>query len=263
MGTHLNKGNMDVHYRLKRNPSLFRLGVKRPTMNENPAIEKPRVGVRITGGVKLPKDLGFIYGQPNRPLDGGVPDCMRWPQIKQATPKPVCNQRDFIKLNARANVCGMANAKEHAYFRATTDIKRRPSPPVMMLKPTLRLPPDMTFGKPTRVCTPIANIMEHQYQDKWIIKRHHDEKFTREQQRLLKKTEGEPYLTRTTMLRCHQPVVEGCPLWKMPKFSRVKAHLSTFRSKKLRKEAFEHHQADATGRCGIYGHGVIEAAKTM
>ena len=36
---------------------------------------------------------------------------------------------------------------------------------------TRRIPPDMTFGISTRPSTPVFELLEHKYQDKWLTAR--------------------------------------------------------------------------------------------
>ena len=40
---------------------------------------------------------------------------------------------------------------------------------------TRRIPPDMTFGISTRPSTPVFELLEHKYQDKWLAARRESE----------------------------------------------------------------------------------------
>jgi len=251
-----------MDFKLKRKISDLRLGTKRSSMKQNQLLSKYKIGTSLNLCYDLPKNKSFIYGKPNRKLDGGVAECFSAPPICSTSHKyKVKRERDFMQLNKGANICGFINAKEHAYYRAAITYKPRiVNKPLMKLKSNLHLPSDMTFGKKSLPSEPINDIIEHKYQDIWISEHLKTEKQVKDK-KLLKKT-VKPYWTKSVQMRVHQPPVEGVPLWKMPKFNKINGHLSTFRSDWLKKEAFEYHQADATGRCGIYGHGVIEAAKS-
>lgn len=59
-------------------------------------------------------------------------------------------QRDFISINKAATQAGLVTAQEHAQYRATHDVKRKPSAKEQSMKLPKRLPPTMVFGVPTQ-----------------------------------------------------------------------------------------------------------------
>ena len=61
------------------------------------------------------------------------------------------NQRDFITLNKAAMQAGLVTAEEHAQYRATHNVEKKPSDiREQNLKLPKRLPPTMVFGVPTQ-----------------------------------------------------------------------------------------------------------------
>lgn len=112
-----------------------------------------------------------------------------------------------------------------------------------------RIPPDMTFGISTRPSTPVFDLLEHKFQDRWLSNRRKVELDKRErtvQQVCMftltlilaikyiiniylkvfclfqQKLDGRIYETRASLLRKYQPRVESAPLWQMPKYNKVK-----------------------------------------
>uniref|UniRef100_H2Z9B1 Cilia- and flagella-associated protein 77 n=1 Tax=Ciona savignyi TaxID=51511 RepID=H2Z9B1_CIOSA len=238
-----------------------RLGIYRDSMNDNPLLMKSELGRPLKRCFSLPSDK-FIYGRPNLTLDGGAAEAMitREPiPIHRRKEKPL--QRDFIALNKGAISSGLVSAKEQAQYRATNDVRRRVTEEDKMKILTRRIPPDMTFGISTRPSTPVFDLLEHKYQDKWLSTRREAELARRAKTVQQKKLDGKIYETRASLLRKYQPEVEDPPLWQMPKFNKTAAHLETFRTPEKRLEAFKHHQTDATSRTGVFGHGIYEAAK--
>nr|CAB3230275.1 cilia- and flagella-associated protein 77-like [Phallusia mammillata] len=240
----------------------YRLGIYRDSMNENPLLMKSELGMPLKRCFTLPNE-GFIYGRPNVTLDGGAAEAMitREPiPIHRRREKPL--QRDFVALNKGAVSSGLVSAKEHSQYRATNDVRRRVTEEDKKKILTKRIPPDMTFGISTRPSTPVFDLLEHKYQDRWLATRRESELARRARTVQQKKIDGRIYETRASLLRKYQPLVEDPPLWQMPRFSQGAAHLETFRSPEKRIKAFKHHQTDATSRTGVFGHGIYEAAKS-
>lgn len=238
-----------------------RLGVMRDTMMDNPLLMKSELGRPLKRCFSLPQ-TDFIYGRPNLTLDGGAAEAMTTREpipIHRRLEKPLA--RDFIALNKGAVSYGLVSAKEQANYRATHDVRRRATEEDKKKILTRRIPPDMTFGISTRPSTPVFDLLEHKYQDKWLMSRRDTELARRAKSVQQKKIDGRIYETRATLMRKYQPTVEDPPLWQMNRFNKVNAHLETFRSPEARTSAFRHHQTDATSRTGVFGHGIYEAAK--
>lgn len=240
-----------------------RLGIYRDSMNENPLLMKSQLGKPLKRCFSLPNDQ-FVYGRPNLPLDGGAAEAMTTREpIPMHRRKEKTRERDFIALNKGAVATGLVTAKEHFQYRATHDVRRRVSEEDKMKILTRRIPPDMTFGISTRPSTPVFDLLEHKYQERWLAARREAEIAKRARSVQQKKLDGRIYETRASLLRKYQPQVESPPLWQMPKFqTRISAHLETFRSPEKRESAFKHHQTDATSRTGVFGHGIYEAARS-
>lgn len=249
------------------------LGLHRETMLSNELLLRDKVGQPRTRGFYLPGG-GFTYGRPNDKRDFTAADALRgWGGGVSSLPidtKEAQPGRDFKGLNRAAVSAGLVTSGENYEYRATHDIRIQPSTKKEKAR-TRRLPPTMVFGLPTRPSTPIYDLLEHKFQDKWIQQRYQQEiKQRKEEQhgsrfssaRSSKKSGLLLYNTRATLLRTYQNPVEETPLWQMPRFTKsARPHLQTFRSTKGREEAFKNFDLDRISRKGVFGTGVYEAAK--
>jgi len=117
----------------------------------------------------------------------------------------------------------------------------------------------MVFGLPTRPSTPIYDLLEHKFQDKWIGQRRNQELAKRRDE---KQNNLMLYETRTNLLRTYQNPVDEQALWQLPRFTKsAKPHLQTFRTTKEKENAFDNFELDRVGRKGVLGQGVYEFAK--
>eukprot|EP00794_Sanderia_malayensis_P016018 gene16018-17635_t len=243
------------------------LGVQRQSLLNNPLLMKSELGRPLRRCFTLPPD-GFIYGQRTFGKNSGAADAMSSWKPKESAPKFEQEKkapRDFISLNKAATQSGLVTAQEHAQYRATHDVKRTPSAKEQSLKLPRRLPPNMVFGVPTqRTLTPVFDLLEHRYQEKWLQERKLAEMSSRSKNEIQKrKGTGKSYNeTRASMLRRHSPPVDPPPLWQMNKFKKVPGLLETFRSEQEKNNAFQHHASDCTSRTGVFGHGIYEGAKS-
>ncbi|XP_009997281.1 PREDICTED: uncharacterized protein C9orf171 homolog [Chaetura pelagica] len=173
----------------------------------------------------------FAYGLYIERTDGGVPGAIgHW-----NTAKPRINidhemPRDFITMNIAALKDGCRTAHEfNLYYKAKDtrckrdDSRRRPP----------KLPADMTYGKPTRTCTPLIDLLQHKYKELWM-----------EQQRALtvheetdKKKIHKLRDNRTTFLRKHPAPPQEESFWHLPSLEKVEPHLNTFPSREAREKA--------------------------
>ena len=73
-----------------------------------------------------------------------------------------------------------------------------------------------------RPSTPIYELLEHKYQDRWIADRSAQLERGRKKQYQTNAEfkNGNFAVNRTMVLRMHQDPVEAQPLWTMPKFSK-------------------------------------------
>ncbi|XP_076455137.1 cilia- and flagella-associated protein 77-like isoform X2 [Babylonia areolata] len=241
------------------------LGVHRETMLSNELLLRDKVGQPKTRGFYLP-GRGFTYGRPNDRRDLTAADALRgWGGGSSSLPfdRPQKQpDRDFMALNRSAVSAGLVTAKENFDFRATHDIRRKPSATETGKKSrTRRLPPSMVFGLPTRPSTPIYDLLEHKFQDKWISQQRSQE-FEKRQKETQQKNQMKVYDTRATLLRTFQNPVDDKSLWQLPRFTKsAKPHLQTFRSSKAKEDAFKNFELDRVSRKGVLGQGVYESAK--
>lgn len=237
----------------------------------NELLLRNRVGQPKTRGFYLP-GKAFTYGRPNDKRDYTAADALRgWgggsTSLPLTNPKTITG-RDFMALNKVTVSAGLVTAKENYDFRATHDIRRKP-PAEERRAVNRRLPPSMVFGVPTRPCTPIYDILEHKFQDKWIAQKRNQElerRKTEKQARFssapTKKSHLFLYDTRASLLRAYQNPVDDQPLWQMPRFANsARPHLATFRTCKEREDAFSAYELDRVSRKGLMGQGVYESAK--
>lgn len=257
--------HMELPLEIKRNISDLNLGRKRKSMKKNAILQKPKIGQRLNICKDLPDYPFFIYGKPNVARDGGVPEVFRWASFKP-TPDTRKQPKDFVKLNARAAICGFGNAIENNYFRAANDYRVKPpstKPTIHKPLPGVKLPPDHTFGCKTRVCSPIDEVLGGRFGTSFLAAKMKHNEEVKERKKAQQRFYENPRMNRSARLAVRQPHVEELPLWKMSKWHKVPAHLNTFRSQSLRERAFVLHQSDAVGRHGVFGHGVYEGAKTL
>ncbi|KAK3576073.1 hypothetical protein CHS0354_018344 [Potamilus streckersoni] len=266
------------------NPFIYtaagELGNQRESMLQNELLLRPELGKPKRRGVLLPE--GYTFGRPNEDQHGGTTDALHgWPTLQSTTlpfrkKEKKTAERDFMALNRAAVTSGLVSANEHYEFRATHDVRRKASSDDKQRSRTRRIPPTMVFGISTRPSTPIFDLLEHKYQDKWLQQRRQLELAKRQEEtkmgrstysagvvnNLQKRVPGAVYETRASLLRTYQNPVDPAPLWQMPKFTK-NAHpsLSTFRSAKARKSAYESFEFDKISRKGDFGQGVYESAK--
>ena len=242
----------------------YRLGNYRTSMDTDLLLMKPQLGRPINRCYQLPGET-FIYGKPNVAIDGGVAAAMIHTEVDHYIGSKKLKPKDFIKLNKTAVMSGLVTATENKHYRAVNDL-RVVTPRVNLdLHKKIKLPPGMTFGIPTRPSTPMFDVMEHKFKEKWLLDRREEELACKAKIKEEKKLLGR-YETRATILRRHLPKVKFDNLWsseyvwRMPKYINARPHLETFETPKLRRASFRSHKIDATSRKGLYGHGIYEPA---
>ncbi|XP_021462365.1 cilia- and flagella-associated protein 77 [Oncorhynchus mykiss] len=244
---------------LKLEMQASRVGVVRDSMLANPLLIRPALGKTKSKGLTC---LGpdFVYGTVATIQDGGVSEALsNWHTHSLPTSGSRGHSRrpgkDFVALNREGVKSGLVTAKEHYQYRATHDRRqaslarrgsRVPVPP--------RIPPDTTFGISTQPSTPICELLEHKYAQRWLEEQQAKERALEERQLNLPKL-GRIQETRTTLLRKSRPMPESTPLWKLPRFQQVGPALDTFRDPYARKKAFNAHFSDSVARTGQLGQG--------
>jgi len=253
------------------------LGMNRETMLQNELLLRTELGKPKRRGVIIP--AGYTYGRPNEMRDGGSTEALQgWPTLNSTNlpfkRKEKGAQRDFMSLNKAAVSAGLVRANDQFEFRATHDVRRKAQSEEGQRNRTRRIPPSMVFGISTRPSTPIFDLLEHKYQDKWLQQRRQLEVAKRQEENKMgrmshsagcldqKRSPGQVYETRASLLRTYQNPVDADPLWQMPKFTKeARPSLQTFRSANARKDAYSHFESDKISRKGNLGHGVFESAK--
>jgi len=241
------------------------LGEQRGTMLNNELHLRNELGRSSRRGyVDFPGDK-WRYGMPNPPSTGGVSQALgNWNTGLPPIEAQAEQDRDFISLNREAVKSGIVTAGDQYQFRAVNDIRRKPQTardrsPCGNIR---RLPPSMVFGISTRPSTPIHDLLENKFQDKWI-------KETRaanlaQKQQIAQATTikmNKPQMTRASQLRTYHVPVASAPLWQMSKFTRRAApSLSTFRTETERSAAYRHNVHDRIARHGIDKAGVYMSA---
>jgi len=250
------------------------LGDKRDTMLQNQLLLRNELGRPMRRGYTAYPGDTFRYGRPNAVKDGGAAEALTQPlafsnlagsgglyfhRKKEAGKEP---ERDFMALNRSAVQAGLTKAPEYYQFRATHDIRRKVQPEDGNNgKLTRRIPPTQVYGISTRPSTPIHDLLEHKYQDRWLGDRRSAELTKKQKAETQRLTPGKVYETRASMLRNYQVPVQSAPLWQMPKFSNcARPHLETFRTSQAKDDAFKGHQSDRIARKGVIGQGIYEPA---
>lgn len=242
------------------------LGNKRDTMLHNELILRGELGKPMTRGYTSYPGETVRYGRPNISIDGGASEALRgWSTgiyFPQGGKDGGAAERDFMALNRAAVLAGLTTASEQYQYRATHDIRRSLNKEEGNKSKTRRLPATMVYGVSTRPSTPIHDLLEHRYQDKWL-QEHRTSNLSASQSAIANKLgTGKFYHTRASLLRNYQVPVQEPALWQMPKFTKnALPHLETFRSAPARVAALKHYQSDCISRRGVQGHGIYEQAK--
>ncbi|KAE8582611.1 hypothetical protein XENTR_v10020187 [Xenopus tropicalis] len=230
-----------------------RFGVVRDSMEDNTLLQRAQLGTVRRASYPLP-GADFTYGVKSYIQDGGVALALgQWNSIEAKTRLRKL-ERDYVALNREAVKSGLVTAHEHQVYRNHHQIWR-PLHEGCTKPQGLNLPTNMTFGISTRPSTPIGDLLDHRYQRLWV-----EQQRVAQEALLLKSKEkikkSKVQNTRTSLLRRYQPPGDPAPLWHLPRFEKVAAHLDTFRTPELRQKAFSAHHSDAVARRGLHGLGI-------
>uniref|UniRef100_A0A8C5UHX3 Cilia- and flagella-associated protein 77 n=1 Tax=Malurus cyaneus samueli TaxID=2593467 RepID=A0A8C5UHX3_9PASS len=125
-----------------------RLGVVRLSMLRNPLILKPEVGKPMRNCYSLPGP-DFTYGIYQGERDGGVPEAIgHWDVVKARPRKKKVMPRDFVAMGRRAVEERCTTAREFALYYKFKDLRLKEDS--ILSKYARKIPPDMTFGRPSR-----------------------------------------------------------------------------------------------------------------
>jgi len=230
----------------------------------NPLLLKAEIGKPLKRGFMMPPDQ-FTFGKTSQGEIIGASETISWrSRLKPLNLTEKKPDRDFISMNKAATRAGLVTAKEHFQYRATHDVAPLKKEREIKCKSGKDLPNINTvYGVPTKPSTPVFDLLEHKYQDKWLEEIH-----LGEESKLHKKSERNQGMhsygeTRASRLRRYSPPVDPPPLWQMSKFQKnALPALQTFRNEDVRRKAFIHHGSDCTARTGVFGHGNYESAKS-
>ncbi|ELT89858.1 hypothetical protein CAPTEDRAFT_21391 [Capitella teleta] len=255
------------------------LGEKRDTMLHNQLHLRNKLGRPMERGyINYPGEQ-YRYGVPNATRDGGASEALSgWPNRgglyfhRKDTIGDEPLERDFISLNKSAVLNGITNSQDQTQFRATNDVRKKvqDTKSEQRVKTPRKIPVNMVYGVATRPATPIDQLIQHRYQDKWLeetrsadlAQRAKSEMQRRRIQALSRLKPGKVCNTRTSLMRVYQVPVEDAPLWHLPKFAKkAQPHLKTFATDRARDLAFLAHSSDGIARRGVCGQGIYEPAK--
>ena len=227
----------------------------------NPLLSKAELGRPRLRFFTLPPE-GFTYGRRNFSQDGGAREAMHWtgsaPKVEfSTTPLP----KDFIALNRESLAAGFTSAPGQSDFRVLHDIRQKDRRTRSRTRSDVpkSAPPNMAYGISTRPSTPINELLEYRYQERWMQNRQKGlvEEFERqgEIRRALKHVNH----TKTSLMRKKTPSVECYTYWQMPRFQKASSKVASFRNVSAKEKALKAHEDEAPKRQGIFGHGIYKA----
>lgn len=234
---------------------------------KNCLLLKAEIGKPLKRGFLLPPDP-FTYGRNSQGKEVSASDTFKWQTNETGVSQnDKIKARDFISLNKAATNAGLVTAKEHFQYRATHQL------PPLKPKRTVKLfetcdqssqPADVVYGVPTKPSTPVFDLLEFKYQERWQEEMRRYDEMRRKMENERNPVPRNAYReTRASKLRRHSPPVDPPVLWQMPRFcKKALPALQTFRSETARRQAFVHHSSDCTSRTGVFGHGNYEAAQS-
>jgi len=214
--------------------------------NMNPLLAKPPLGRPLTRCYTTPFNAGETFGRGYNFIDGGVPAALNHFNISVV--KPLTKHgfvKDFITINKQTAAAGLVNANDIHEYRSNNQVLKAKSAKTRVLKYPKKMSPDfMTFGVPTRPSTPVYDLLENRYQDRWIQAMRDAEQAQREHEKQAKRYVNSKHIheTKTSLMRQQVVKREESKLWHMPKWDKVKPFLTTFPSEKAKVMAMSRHQ---------------------
>ena len=226
----------------------------------NPLLSKAELGRPRLRFFTLPPE-GFTYGRRNFSQDGGAREAMHWSgsvsRVEFSTsPQP----KDFIAMNRESLAAGFTTASGQSDFRVLHDIRQREKCGRSRCRSDIpkSAPPNIAYGISTRPSTPINELLEYRYQDRWVQERKRSllEEFERqgEERRAVHKVNH----TKTSLMRKKTPSVECYTFWQMPRFQKAPSKVASFRNFNSKEKSFKAHRDEAPKRKGIFGHGIYK-----
>ncbi|TSV94913.1 Cilia- and flagella-associated protein 77 [Bagarius yarrelli] len=215
---------------------------------------QPKLGKIKSRGLSYPGP-DFVYGKVCTVKDGGAAEALsNWYTPSLSLSKSAQygkTERDFVALNREGLKSGLVTAKDLKQYRATHDIRRQEANKIFKSTPA-KIPQDITFGVPSQPSTPMSELLEYRYGQKWLEEQQaKDRALMEEQNKKLQLAKIQD--TRTTLLRKSRPLEKPPSMWKLPKFQKIGPALDTFRDPEAREKAMAAHYMDSVARRGLLG----------
>ena len=148
--------------------------------------------------------------------------------------------------NSNAGLDWIVNGRTLAFvFLIISCINHRAAKTKVLKYPKKMSPDFMTFGVPTRPSTPVYDLLENSYQERWIRWMRDAEQAQREQEKQAKRSNNIQD-TRTSLMRKKVVKVEDSKQWHMSKWGKVRPFLNTFPSEKEKIRAMRRHNQQKT-----------------
>jgi len=120
----------------------------------------------------------------------------------------------------------------------------------------------MVFGTPCRPSTPIAEVLEHRFRERWFESMRNKQAAAKKEQRDAANAFKGSYHTKSSLLRQAQIPVEPKPLWKLSKFANGENQVDSFRTEAQRRKALSANSYDSLARQGTYHTGIYNVPRT-
>ncbi|NWV59273.1 CFA77 protein, partial [Malurus elegans] len=185
---------------------------------------QPEVGKPLRNCYSLPGP-DFTYGIYQGERDGGVPEAIgHWDVVKARPRKKKVMPRDFVAMGRRAVEERCTTAREFALYYKFKDLRLKEDS--ILSKYARKIPPDMTFGRPSRPPSPFFDIMQHRFKELWM----EEQRARTVVQRVVKKKKLSEGVrdNRTQYLRMHPPPKKEESFWHPQRFGKVEPQLRTF-----------------------------------
>ncbi|KAM3611704.1 uncharacterized protein V6R79_022860 [Siganus canaliculatus] len=211
-----------------------RIGVVRDSMLTNPRIIKASLGQTRCRNVSVPGP-DFTFGVRSNMKEGGVAEALSSWNVQAPLEPAALPAQDFVSLNRDAVKSGIVTSKQLNQYRALRGGTLAPGPaPKQQRGRTTRTTavPDITFGVKNRTPSPFAELLSHQYAERW-----------RQQQLMRSQTSSRKLCcgqeTRTSVLRRTTTLPAPQKPFVLPQFSQVAPALDTFRDPEARHRAMK------------------------
>jgi len=238
------------------------IGEQRDTMLQSELQILSELGKPHRRGHKLPPE-SFTYGISMPRRDRGVAEAMSHMVEKERAANPDFEfVRDYSALNKAALEAGMISAKDQSRFRSVHDIKKKVFIRDVKSKKPIKFSDDMVFGTPCRPSTPIAEVLEHRFLQRWVETMQAKEASAKKERADAANAFKGSYHTKSSLLRQAKIPVDPKPLWKLSKFADGENQVDSFRTEAQRRKAFSANSFDSLARQGTFHTGIYNVPRT-